>query len=166
MFEEEILIPKSRVAVLIGTKGAIKRDIEKRGHVKLKISKDGLVQIKADDALALWVARDVVEAIGRGFNPDIAKEIFKDRIGFELIKIEDYVKPSGLERVRGVIIGTGGKMKHAIESAINGYVSVHGKTVAIIAPDEKLAKAHRAIEMLLTGSKHSSVYRFLEMKNG
>ena len=166
MFEEEILIPKSRVAVLIGKKGTVKRDIEKRGNAKLKISKDGLVQIKADDALELWVTRDVVEAIGRGFNPSLAKEIFKDSIGFELIKIEDYVKPSGLERVRGVIIGTGGKMKRAIESAIGGYVSVQGKTVAIIAHEEKLSKAHRAIEMLLTGSKHSSVYRFLEMKNG
>jgi len=33
MFEEEILIPKARIAVLIGTKGKVKKDIEKRGHI-------------------------------------------------------------------------------------------------------------------------------------
>jgi ribosomal RNA assembly protein len=166
MFEEEILIPKARVAVLIGKKGASKRAIEKKGHIKLKISREGMVKIIADDAMELWVARDVVEAVGRGFNPDVAKEIFHDDMGYQLIKLEDYVKPSGMERVKGVIIGTGGKMKRTIEQSVNGYVSVYGKTVAIIAPEEKIVKAHKAIEMLLTGAKHSTVYRFLERNNG
>ena len=165
MFEEEILIPKARIAVLIGTKGKVKKDIEKRGHIKLKISKEGLVHIKADDALELWVARNAVEAIGRGFNPDITKELFKDDMAFELIRLEEYVRPRGLKRVKGVIIGTGGKMRRTIENSTGSFISVYGKTVGIISHADTITKAHKAIEMLLTGSKHSSLYRFLE-KNG
>src|SRR3990172_3735846 len=102
MFEEEISIPKARVAVLIGAKGATRRDLEKKGHIRLKISADGLVLIKGDDTMELWVARDVVEAIGRGFNPEIARELFKDDMGFDLMRTEEYgIKQKGLKRVRG-----------------------------------------------------------------
>ena len=165
MFEEEILIPKARVAVLIGTKGSVKRAIEKRGNIKLKISQDGTVRIKADGALDLSVASDVVEAVGRGFNPNLAKELFKENFAFDLMRMEDYTKKKGLKRIRGVIIGTRGKMRRSIEESTGTHISIYGKTICIVGPSDSIVKAHKAIEMLLTGAKHSSVYRFLE-KNG
>jgi len=72
--EEFVRIPKERVAVLIGKKGKTKREIEERTGTRIEVdSETGEVFItsteKTRDPLAVWKARDVVLAIGRGFSP-------------------------------------------------------------------------------------------------
>ena len=77
LFEEELLIPQERIAVLIGPDGKAKKQIEKAGNIKLQINaKEGNVKIIAEDSIALWLGRQVIEAIGRGFNPTTAQKIF------------------------------------------------------------------------------------------
>jgi len=164
-FEEEILIPKERVAILIGSKGETKKQIEKKGKLKLKIFKDGLVKIKAKDALQLWIGRQVVEAVGRGFNPKIAQKIFKEENSFELISLRDFGKSKKkLERLRGRVIGTNGKTKRIIEKYTNTHISIYGKTIGIIGPTEGVQLARQAIEMILSGAKQGTAYRFLEQR--
>ena len=69
----ELNIPKKRVAVLIGTKGSTKRKIEKITSTKLTIDSElGFVTIKGEDSLKTYQTKSVIEAIGRGFNPNIA----------------------------------------------------------------------------------------------
>ena len=73
-------IPRERIGVLIGPKGSVKRRIEDELGVKLTIdSESGSVRIElkkppeeGGDPVALFKARDVVEAIGRGFSPEKA----------------------------------------------------------------------------------------------
>ncbi len=164
-FREETVIPKARVAVLIGVKGATRKAIEKKSRTKVRISADGVVSIEGDNALEVMIVKNIVEAVGRGFNPELALELLKDENSFELINIEDYIgKNKALDRVRGVIIGKEGKTRRVIEKLTRVHLSVYGKTVAIIGPAEKVTLAHQAIEMFLTGAKHSTVYRFLERK--
>ena len=43
-------------------------------------------------------------------------------------------------------------------------MSVYGHTVALIGEAFHLAIAREAVEMLLRGSEHNTVYRFLERK--
>ena len=64
----QINIPAVRVPVLIGEKGKTKRLIEKLTKSKLNISSNGNVTIISENLKS----RDIVEAIGRGFNPKIA----------------------------------------------------------------------------------------------
>ncbi|MFH0868679.1 MAG: KH domain-containing protein [archaeon] len=165
-FEDEILIPKVRVAVLIGVKGAVKRKIELHGHCKLKIDREGLVKITAHDALELMVSKNVVEAIGRGFNPEIAQNLFKEDNGYELLNLYDYGAKDkyDLKRIRGVVIGAEGSARKVIEQITHTNISVYGKTVAIIGPHATLQKARQAVEMLLTRARHATVFRFLEKK--
>ena len=85
-FKYELKIPKERVAVLIGQKGVTKRIVERETSTKLDIdSEEGDVVVSGSDALKLFVAREVVTAIGRGFNPDIALKLLKVDYVFELI---------------------------------------------------------------------------------
>jgi len=165
-FEDEILIPRARIAVLIGKKGEARKKIERLGHCRLKIDKEGLVKITARDALELLIAKNVVEAIGRGFNPEIAQNLFKEDNGYELLNLYDYgaKKKSDLERMRGVVIGVEGSARKVIEQITHVHISVYGKTVAIIGPHETLQKARQAVEMLLTQARHATVFRFLEQK--
>ncbi|OYT66754.1 MAG: hypothetical protein B6U65_04890 [Candidatus Wolframiiraptor sp. EX4484-121] len=69
-------IPRERVGVLIGPKGSVKRRIEDELGVRLTIDSEGgsvRIELKkppeeGGDPVALFKARDVVEAIGRGFS--------------------------------------------------------------------------------------------------
>lgn len=164
-FSYELRIPKERVAVLIGTDGSIKKGIEQETNSDINVdSKEGDVIITGSDALKLYAAREIVKAIGRGFNPDIAMSLLKQDYGFELISLTDFVSENHLLRVKGRIIGQGGKSRKTIETLTETDVCVFGKTVGIIGTHENLMIAKRAIESLITGSPHSSVYKFLEKR--
>ena len=161
----DLKIPKQRVAVLIGKKGETKRQIEESTDTKLDIdSKEGEILIKGEDALSLYTVRDIVRAVGRGFNPDIALLLLKQDYSFELVDIKEFVKESHYERIKGRVIGKEGKSRKTIEELTECYISVFGKTIAIIGEVENVSIARRAVESLLSGSPHSSVYKFLEKR--
>ena len=93
MYQYEIKIPKERIAVLIGTKGKIKREIESATKSGLKIdSKEGDVFIHGKDSIGLITAKEIIHAIGRGFNPDIALALLKPDYCIEMIDIGDYAR--------------------------------------------------------------------------
>ncbi len=165
-FTYEIKIPKERVAVLIGKKGETKNKIEKQAGVSLSIdSREGDVEVKGDDALQLYVTRDIIRAIGRGFNPDIALLLLlKQDYIFELIDITTYVKESHLLRIKGRLIGKEGKARKVIEELTETYISVFGKSVAIIGEIENVSMCKRAVESLLQGAPHAVVYKWLEKR--
>ncbi|MBI1972920.1 RNA-processing protein [Candidatus Woesearchaeota archaeon] len=164
MYQEELKIPKERVAVLIGKKGETKRTIEKRTKTKIKISRDGDVKITAEESVNTFIAAPIVKAIGRGFNPEIAALLTRDNFHLELIDLRDFAKDSKakLQRIRSRLIGTGGKARKMLEQLTNTYIVVQGRTAAIIGAVEEVHIARQAIEKLLGGAPHSNVYQFIE----
>ena len=166
-YQYELKMPKARVAVLIGKEGSVKKKIEEETKTKLNIdSKEGDVFVSGDDALGLYSAREVIKAVGRGFNPDIALSLLKPDNIFEVINLVDYIGKSkeGLLRLRGRVIGKEGKSRRVIEDLTDCQICVYGKTVGIIGLAEKVGIAKQAIESLLKGSAHANVYKFLENK--
>ncbi len=163
----ELKVPKERIAVLIGTKGDIKRQIEEETNSKIHIdSKEGDVRITGEDSLGLFSAREIIKAVGRGFSPDTAMHILKSDYSFELLNISDYVGKSKKTAVRlkARVIGTEGKTRKQIEHLTETNISVYGKTIGIIGEAEHVMLARRAIETLLAGATHASVYKWLEKK--
>ncbi len=161
-------IPKERIAVLIGKDGITKKQIESATNIKLKIdSKEGDVFLEGEDALGLYSAREVVKAIGRGFNPEIALLLLKPDYMFEMLNMLDYVKSkNSIIRLKGRVIGAEGRSRKTIEELTETYISVYGKTIGIIGFSENVTIAKKAIESLLSGSPHSSVYKWLEKRRG
>ena len=157
-------IPKARIAVLIGTKGSTKKELEEYTETEIDVdSKEGVVTVKGEDAVKLYSVREMIMAIARGFSPDIARLLLKQDYVLELISLNDFAdKKKQLERVRGRIIGRKGKSRELIEQLTETNVSVYGKTVGIIGLAEHVAMARQAIDMLISGSSHSTVYRKLE----
>lgn len=163
----ELRIPKERIAVLIGKDGETKKQLEQDMHAHLDIdSEEGFVRITGDDSLSLYTAREVIKAIARGFNPELARLLMRGDYVFALIDVTDFASKSkkSFERLRGRIIGSEGKSRKAIEQMTETYLSVYGKTVGIIGESENVEIARVAVENLLEGSPHSSVYRWLEKK--
>ncbi|NIA10151.1 MAG: RNA-processing protein [Nitrospiraceae bacterium] len=159
-----VKIPLERVAVLIGKNGEVKKKIEDYGTEIHVDSKTGDVTIKGDDAVVELDTQNVVKAIGRGFSPEHAMLLFNENYYFELIDVRDYVgkKTKSIHRVAGRIIGRGGKTRAAIEDATDTKISVYGTTVGLIGGIGGMDVAIRAVEMILNGSNHSTVYHFLD----
>lgn len=159
-------VPRNRIAVLIGKSGEVKKQLEAETYTKIDIdSREGDVTVTGTDAINLLCTREIIKAIARGFNPEIAKLLMKQDYVFEQLDINDYVKHrSHSIRLKGRVIGEDGKSRRTIEDLSETYISVLGKTICIIGLGENVAMAKRAIEALLGGSPHASVYRALERK--
>jgi len=167
MYQYEIKIPKDRIAVLIGIKGKIKKEIESVTKSKIRIdSKEGDVFIQGEDSLGLITAREIIHSVGRGFNPEIALLLLKPDYCAETINITDYSRNTKKDmiRLRGRVIGAAGKSRKTIEALTETNISVYGKTITVIGEIERVMLAKKAIESLLQGSPHSKVYSWLEKK--
>jgi len=162
-------IPQERIGVLIGPGGEKKRLLERASGVQILIDSDtGEVTIDesaAKDKFLAVKARDIVLAIGRGFSEERAFRLLGDDSYFVVLDIKDYARTSErIAQVRARVIGTRGKTRRIIEDLTGADMSVYGHTVALIADDFQLPIAQGAVEMLLKGSEHKTVYRFLERK--
>lgn len=162
-------IPQERVGVLIGTDGETKHRLEERTGTRIQIdSESGEVvidEIGATDPVLALKAKDIVHAIGRGFSEDRALRLLDDEIYFEVLEIKDFARSKErVEQIRGRLIGTRGKTRRIIEELTSVDMSIHGHTVALIGPTFELSIAREAVLMLLRGSEHATVYRFLERK--
>jgi ribosomal RNA assembly protein len=165
-FVYELKIPHERIAVLIGTDGNVKKELEQLTKTAIKIdSKEGDILISGSDAIGLYNTREIIQAIGRGFNPEVAKLLLKSDYCLEVLNISDYCKTiNDMNRLRGRVIGSAGKSRRLIEELGQVSMSVYGKTVGIIGEATKVMVARRAVDSLLRGSPHSKVYQWLEMQ--
>jgi ribosomal RNA assembly protein len=167
-----IKIPGDRIGALVGPDGIVKNVIERRLSVDLQVdSETGTVQITvppaAEDPTVLFRAKEVVTAIGRGFAPEHAFRLLDDdEIMFELMDLRETVgrSPSDLKRLKGRVIGKEGKTRRIIEELSEANISVYGHTISIIGYPDQSAIAREAVRMLIRGSLHGTVYRFLHKK--
>jgi ribosomal RNA assembly protein len=166
-----VKIPKERVAILIGEEGRVKKHIEDKLQVSLDIDKEGSVTIvlseKSPDPSMLLKAKDVVTAIGRGFTPDVAFRLIRneDEI-FDMIDLRLVFgrSDSDISRIKGRIIGTEGKTRKLIEELTEANVAVYGHTIGLIGSFEEVDAAHNAVQMIIEGCEHHTVYRYLQRK--
>jgi len=167
-----VRIPKERVGVLVGSDGKVKQKIEGKLMVELHIeSESGGVTIvlseKTNDASLLFRAKDTVTAIGRGFSPDHAFRLLRNEDDiFDFIDFRQIFgrSESDIKRVKGRIIGANGKTRKLIEELTNASVIVYGHTVGFIGTFEQVDVAKNAVQMLIDGRQHHTVYKYLRRK--
>ena len=170
MTRQSVKVPKERIGALIGRDGKVKAEVEKLTGVKVFVdSEEGDVTVdysEASDPSSVLSVIDFVVAVGRGFSPEKAMMVLDDDWFLEVVDIREYVgkKPNHIARMRARVIGTKGKTRRLFEELTGAYMSVYGNTVALIGDVLQLDIARRALDMLLTGSEHSAVYKFLESK--
>ncbi|MFX1541003.1 MAG: KH domain-containing protein [Promethearchaeota archaeon] len=165
--DARLRIPKARIAVLIGPNGEIKRQLEQITATEITIdSTDGLVILESkeetEDPLAVWKARDITQAIGRGFSPQRAFALLDDDVYLRIINLEEFGStPNQIRRLKGRVIGQGGKTRRNIEELTDTFVAVMGNTISVIGEVENQQVAVNAIVRLLRGAEHSTVNRYL-----
>lgn len=161
MEEEIVRIPAERVKVLIGPNGKTKELIEKKCNIKLDINSEGEVVIRGEST-DVFFSKDVIIAIGRGFNPQKAMKLINPDYQLYLFHLKEYLSTDkAIKRIKGRVIGENGKMKEEIENATDSYLSIYGNTVGIISKVDSIGYAQEAVEMLIKGAKHASAYNYL-----
>ncbi len=165
------LIPKDRIGVLVGPKGSVKARIQEKLFVELTVdSESGNVGIglrtDAPDPSSALRAKDLVQAIGRGFSPDRAFSLLNEDFTLGIIDLHDFFgkNESEIRRVDGRIIGREGKTRRIVEQLTGTQISVSGHTVGIIGTYESVSTAKDALEKLISGRQHGTVYKFLRKK--
>ncbi|MCW4024883.1 MAG: KH domain-containing protein [Candidatus Bathyarchaeota archaeon] len=166
-----IRIPRERVGVLIGPDGKVKSHIEENMQVTLEIDTEGEVRLilgeKAADPSVLLRAKDLVTAIGRGFKPEDAFRLIRneDEI-FDLVDLRLTFgrSESDIRRVKSRIIGSDGKTRKLIEELSESSVVVYGHTIGIIGTFEQADTARNAVQMIIDGCQHHTVYKYLQKK--
>ena len=164
-------VPKDRIAVIIGAKGATSKAIRNAaGCQKFIIDSDsGDVEVEwgepgSYDPVKAMKLPDVVKAIGRGMAPDAAVRLLDDDHFFELVDLRDYVgkRSNQQRRIRARIIGRQGKIRKLIEQLTQTQISIYNSTVVLVGEESGLFAARQAIEMLAGGAEHGTVMGFLE----
>ena len=167
MYIEELKVTKERIPILIGKNGSIRKQIELRTKTRVKIdSKEGDIQISSEDPLNIYTTKLIINAISRGFNPEIAYQLLKEDFGLEIISLPEVIgkNKNKIIRQRSRVIGEKGKCKHTLEYLTHTNISVQGKTISIIGQFQDALVARKAIEKLIQGSKHGNVYRWIEQQ--
>jgi ribosomal RNA assembly protein len=166
-----VRIPKERVGILIGLEGKVKQYIEERLQVKIEVDTEGSVNIvlseKASDSSLLLKAKDVVTAIGRGFSPEVVFRLIRNEEEiFDLIDLRLIFgrSESDIKRIKGRVIGADGKTRKLIEELTEADVVVYGHTVGLIGSFEQVDAAHNAVQMIIDGCQHHTVYNYLQKK--
>lgn len=158
---EMIKIPAERIKVLIGEGGSTRSRIEKKCNVELVVEHEGDVEIRGGPT-EVFFAKDVVKAIGRGFEPSDALRLAGQDYNLYVIALKDIAgSDKAITRLKSRVIGTKGKIKHEIESATESVVSVYGNTIGIISRVDTIEYAKEAISMLLDGAPHITVLNYL-----
>jgi ribosomal RNA assembly protein len=109
----------------------------------------------------------VVTAVGRGFSPDQAFRLIRNEdAAFDFIDLRTIFgrSDSDIRRVKSRIIGMNGKTRRTIEELTEADVVVYGHTVGFIGTFEQVDAARYAVQMIIQGSEHHSVYNFLQKK--
>lgn len=167
--KQYVNIPLERVGVLIGEKGRVKEEIMRKTRTLITIESDsGMVIIEPESPSVppynVMKAKEIITAIGLGFTPEKAFKLLDEDYVLIVVDLKAFVgdHPNHLKRIKARLIGEEGRARKTLEEITGTDIIIGDTYVAIIGEYEQAEVARRAIEMLIEGRRHATVYRFLE----
>ncbi len=161
-------IPVERIKTLKGVRGENLKFLEERLGVVISVDENlGSVSIEPrtenTSVENLLRAKNYVEAIGTGFSPEEAERVLEEDQILLIIDLKDQLRlpENHLRRIKARIIGEGGRVKRNLEEISGCSISIYDNVVAIIGDYESVNAVKEAIELIIEGREHSTVYRHL-----
>ena len=157
-----VTIPEEKINILRDKRSAYLRKLKDFLDVNFEVTDQ--VEIESEDGFALLRTKEIIKAFGRGFPWDDCLNLVDDEYSLEIIDTTEFAGKSKNRQteLKSRVIGTEGKSKNIIEKYSGTKVAVYGKTVSIIGKWDSIQVAKKAVEMILNGSKHGSVFKYLE----
>lgn len=163
---EQVYIPQERIRLLRADPKALPRIME-LSECRIEVSaSDNSLTIEGRDAYCEFLAKNILTAVGRGFDVDTACLLKDDGYYFTCIDLRQLFRgEKRILQVKARIIGKGGKAKRYIETLTSARVSVYGHTVAFIGKHTEVAEAETAVRTLIEGSTHKLAYSRMEARH-
>ncbi len=161
---QQIYIPVERLKTLRGDKKLI-GSFEKATRCRISLTAGDCIEATSrnDDAYDEFLAKNVISAYGRGFEPHVAELLLRDDYYFSSIDLgREFGNSKRLQHVKARIIGKEGKAKTYIEGVSGVKISVYGDTVSFIGSAEQIEEAEAAVNTLIDGSTHKLAYARME----
>lgn len=111
-----------------------------------------------------YIGLKVIEALDLGFSYSDAVSIKKEENELEVVNIKDYARRGNLTKVRGRVIGKGGKVLSALSELTKCSFEIKDNKVSIIGDPEYIKPALDALIQIIQGAKHANVYKGLEKR--
>lgn len=111
-----------------------------------------------------FIALQILDALEMGFPIEIAMKITKEDVSFERLNIKNYTKRKNLEAIRGRIIGKDGAALRTMSEISDCAIELKDNKIGIIGNVENIRIAESAVVSLIQGSKHATVYSYLEKR--
>ncbi|MBW9140865.1 MAG: RNA-processing protein [Candidatus Aramenus sp.] len=117
-----------------------------------------------ENPYSAFKAASVIRALGLGFSVNDAMKLMSDEYQLEVIDLKATLggNPDTIRRIKGRIIGEGGKAKKILQEYTSAVISIYEHYVGIISTNEQTPIVRKAIDMLIEGREHSTVYKFLD----
>ena len=155
---EYVKIPSERIKVLLGKNhSSLKKIEEETGAI---ITLDDVVKIESNDPLMLLKTKDIVTAIGRGFDVKKSLRLLEDECELRVISLYGETQKKRTV-MKGRVIGNRGGSKGIIERETGASISIRGKTIAIIGTPNELVPAENALSEILRGKTHGYAYNIM-----
>lgn len=157
---DHIFISEERIKLLKKLKGW-KEELKEFLDIDVDIREDVTIN---GDTLQVIRGKEIMRAFGRGFDFKDSLDLLDEEYFLEVMNVNEFTGKSKDRQIilKGRIIGERGRTKKTMEKYADVKIAIYGKTVSIIGKPQNITVAKKAIEMILSGSKHNSVYRFLQ----
>lgn len=138
-----------------------KAEIERKAGVDISLS--GLDVRIEGDTVDVLKTENIMDALFEGFALEESFKLLNEENQLKVVRLNDLTSSgASVEKLKGRIIGRGGRTKELIEELARVSVSVHGDNVSLIGMPEEVGTAKKAVQMLVNGKPHNRVYRYLE----
>lgn len=152
---EYVKIPGDRVSMLLGKNHSSLKQIEEETGTVI-VLEDG-VKIDGNDPLMMMKAKDIVTAVGRGFDVKKSLRLLEDECELHVISLHGETEKKRT-RMIGRVIGNKGRTKSIIEKETGASISVKGKTISVIGTPDETGPAEDALQEILAGKTHGYAY--------
>jgi len=145
-------------------------ELRRRGiRVDVEIDEAGLyvnLRPRQDASLdEVLRVREVFRAISYGFTAEDALELLRDGYRLEVIDLKEYFDAENhLTRVKARIIGEEGRARRTFETIAGVRMVIGDRHVAVIGPVEAVEAVRDALDKLIRGRRHETVYRYLRRR--
>jgi len=132
--------------------------------LNVKISNNGREVTFTGQAEDEFVAGKVLSALEVGFSFADAVSIKEQELDFDLVPIKNFARRGNLEKIRGRIIGRGGRALATLSELTKCSFEIKNNEIGVIGEPDRIKPAIDAIAQIIRGSKHANVYKGLEKR--
>ncbi len=141
-------------------------ELQRTFNVRIRVDRrGGTVEINPTERTTLdqiLKIRDVVNAILLGFRYEDALLLEREDYALHVIDLKEYTdKENHLARIKARLIGEDGRARRSMEHLSETRIVIGDRHVAVLGPIDNVFAARDAIEMIIHGKKHGTVYKKL-----